>query len=265
MGRKMRFRFGLGSRCLGISTAFLSLLIWTATEIKAQEGVNRPPNVVFILADDLGWTDLGCFGSKYYQTPHIDRLAAQGMRFTDGYTCGPNCQPTRAALLSGQYGPRTGIYTVGSRDRFQWQTQPVEPPENVQTLNLDIVTFADSLKQAGYVTGMFGKWHLGDGPRRHPSARGFDEAIASSGRYFDFQTNPKVDVPEGDYLTDFLTDKAVDFLHRHKDETFFLYLPHFAVHSPLPGQGRQDRRGSGLGAGRRARRPGLCRHDHQPR
>src|SRR5262245_34219508 len=83
------------------------------------------PNVVFILADDLGYTDLTCYGSKYYETPNIDRLARDGMRFTDAYTCGPNCQPTRAALMSGQYMPRTGVYTVGGIDRFNWQTRPL--------------------------------------------------------------------------------------------------------------------------------------------
>src|SRR6187549_2428064 len=85
------------------------------------------PNVVFIVADDLGYTDLACYGSKYYSTPNIDRLAAQGVRFTNGYTCGPNCQPTRAALNSGQYGPRTGVYTVGGIDRFEWQTRTLRP------------------------------------------------------------------------------------------------------------------------------------------
>lgn len=239
MNRNVLSRSWFSLRATGVLTALLSVLLTATRNAKAVEETSSPPNIVFILADDLGWTDLGCYGSKFYQTPNIDRLAAQGMRFTDGYTCGPNCQPTRAALLSGQYGPRTGVYTVGSRDRFNWQSQPVEPPENVQALNLEIKTLADTLKTAGYVTGMFGKWHLGNGPRRHPGARGFDEAIASSGRHFDFQTSPEVDVPEGDYLTDFLTDKAVDFLQRHKDETFFLYLPHFAVHSPF--QAKQEK------------------------
>ena len=87
----------------------------------------KKPNIIFILADDLGWTDLGCAGSKYYESPNIDRLASQGMRFTNGYTCGPNCQPSRAALLSGQYQPRTGVYTVGGIDRFDWQTRPLRP------------------------------------------------------------------------------------------------------------------------------------------
>src|SRR3954470_6816373 len=89
------------------------------------------PNIVFILADDLGWTDLGCQGSKYYETPNIDRMAKEGLRLTSGYTCGPNCQPTRAALMSGQYGPRTGIYTVGGIDRFDSSKRPLVPVDNV--------------------------------------------------------------------------------------------------------------------------------------
>jgi arylsulfatase A-like enzyme len=190
------------------------------------------PNIVFILADDLGYTDLGCYGSKYYETPNIDRLAAEGARFTDGYTCGPNCQPTRAALLSGQYGPRTGVYTVGGIDRFNWRSRPLRPVDNVTALPLDKITIAQALKNAGYATGMFGKWHLGNDAAHHPQRRGFDEAIASAGRHFDFKTDPEVDYPEGTYLADFLTDRAVQFIDRHQSEPFFLYLPHFGVHAP---------------------------------
>lgn len=190
------------------------------------------PNIVFILADDLGYTDLACYGSKFYETPNIDRLAAQGMRFTDGYTCGPNCQPTRAALMSGQYMPRTGVYTVGNIDRFNWQSRPLRPVDNVTALPLEKITIAQSLKKAGYATGMFGKWHLGNKGAHHPGKRGFDEAIESAGQHFDFKTDPKVDYPAGQYLADFLTGKAVDFIRRHQDGPFFLYLPHFGVHSP---------------------------------
>jgi arylsulfatase A-like enzyme len=214
---------------LGVSFA------WPAgTGAAAPEGEKRPakPNVVFILADDLGYSDLACYGSKFYETPHLDRLAAQGMRFTSGYACGPNCQPTRAALMSGQYGPRTGVYTVGGIDRFDWRGRPLRPVENVTHLPLEKATIAQSLRAAGYATGMFGKWHLGDQGKHHPSQRGFDEAIISMGKHFDFVTNPKTDVPGGAYLADFLTDKAVDFIHRHKNEPFFLYLPHFGVHAP---------------------------------
>jgi len=146
------------------------------------------PNIVFILADDLGYTDLGCYGGRYYETPHIDGLAAEGMRFTDGYTCGPNCQPTRAALLSGQYGPRTGVYTVGHIDRFNWRSRPLRPVDNVTALPLDRITIAQALQHSGYSTGMFGKWHLGNDSKHHPRRRGFDEAIESAGRHFNFRT-----------------------------------------------------------------------------
>ena len=192
----------------------------------------RQPNIVFILADDLGYTDLACYGSHFYETPNIDRLAGQGMRFTDGYTCGPNCQPTRAALISGQYMPRTGIYTVGSIDRFNWQSRPLRPVDNVTKLPLEKITIAQSLRQAGYATGMFGKWHLGNDGPYYPGKRGFEEAIESSGRHFNFATDPVVAYPKGQYLADFLTDQAVDFIRRHQHERFFLYLPHFGVHSP---------------------------------
>ena len=195
------------------------------------EAADRP-NIVFILADDLGYTDVGCYGSAYYRTPRIDRMAAEGMRFTDGHTCGPNCQPTRAALMSGQYGPRTGVYTVGDIDRFDWPSRPLRPVDNVTKLSADTVTIAESLGAAGYVTGMFGKWHLGQDEAHHPLAQGFDEAIVSMGRHFGFETKPHVDHPPEEYLADFLTDRATDFIQRHKAEPFFLYVPHFGVHSP---------------------------------
>ena len=209
------------------------------------------PNIIFILADDLGWTDLGCQGSKYYETPNIDRLAAEGMRFTDAYTCGPNCQPTRAALMSGQYAPRTGVYTVGGIERFNWKSRPLRPVDNVTKLPLEKITMANALKQAGYATGMFGKWHLGNDAEHHPSKRGFDEAIESSGRHFNFVTDPKQKIPEGTYLADLLTDRAVDFISRHKDRPFFLYLPHFGVHSPHEAKEEIDRALQGQAGGRR--------------
>ncbi len=211
-------------------SAFLFVFVLLTTVHAADP---QHPNIVFILADDLGYTDLSCFGSKYYETPNIDKLAAGGMKFTDGYSCGPNCQPSRAALMSGQYGPRTGIYTVGGIDRFDWQTRPLRPVDNVTSLPLDKITIADTLKKAGYATAMFGKWHLGTDERHFPGKRGFDEAIESSGAHFNFRTNPKTDYPKDQYLADFLTDHAIDFIERHKDQPFFLYLPHFGVHAPI--------------------------------
>ena len=217
--------------------AGLASLAWLAVTVSSRAADQRP-NIVFILADDLGYTDVACYGSKYYETPNIDRMAANGIRFTSGYTCGPNCAPTRAALMSGQYGPRTGVYTVGSVERFDWRSRPLRPVDNVTQLPLSKVTLAQSLKKAGYATAMFGKWHLGDGGEYHPGQRGFDEAIVSAGVHFDFVTHPPVEYPKGTYLADFLTDKAVDFIRRHKEGPFFLYLPHFAVHKPL--QAKED-------------------------
>ncbi|MBI4664567.1 MAG: sulfatase [Verrucomicrobia bacterium] len=213
----------LAPRCL------LALSLIFATTLLAAE---PKPNIIFILADDLGYTDVACYGSKYYETPNIDRLAAQGMKFTSGYTCGPNCQPTRAALMSGQYGPRTGVYTVGSIERFNWRSRPLRPVDNVEQLPLEKITLAQALKNAGYVTGLFGKWHLGQQGKYHPAQRGFDEAIVSMGQHFDFKTQPPVDYPKGIYLADFLTERAADFIRRHKAKPFFLCLHHFAVHSP---------------------------------
>lgn len=209
-----------------ILPAALALLVSLANAVAADR-----PNVIFILADDLGYTDLGCQGSGYYETPQIDRLAAAGMRFTNHHHA-QNCQPTRAALMSGQYGARTGVYTVGGIDRFDWSKRPLRPVENVTNLPLDRITIAQSLKSAGYATAMFGKWHLGEKGDHHPGKRGFDEAIVSNGKHFDFTTDPAVEVPEGAYLADFLTDRAEDFIRRKKDTPFFLYLPHFGVHSP---------------------------------
>lgn len=214
-----------------VASALAGLVTFTAPH-PAHAASPTKPNIFFILADDLGYTDVACYGSKYYETPNIDRLAAQGIRFTSGQTCGPNCQPTRAALISGQYGPRTGVYTVGSIDRFDWRSRSLRPVDNVEKLPLDKITIAQSLKKAGYATALFGKWHLGDDAAHHPASRGFDEALTSMGRHFDFVTNPKTDYPPGTYLADFLTDKAVDFVRRHKDQPFFLCLHHFAVHSP---------------------------------
>ncbi len=161
-------------------------------------GADKPsrPNIIFVLADDLGWTDLGCQGSSYYRTPNIDRLARAGMRFRHFHAC-PNCAPTRAALLSGQYPPRTGIYTVGTLARGRASDRKMDVPVNVTRLPLDRFTLADVLKRAGYATAMFGKWHLGNGRKYHPSRRGFDEAVVTTGGHFNFATDPHVDVPKG--------------------------------------------------------------------
>jgi arylsulfatase A-like enzyme len=219
-----------------LSAGAILLALFSPQNASAQ--TPRRPNIVYILADDLGWTDLGCQGSKYYETPHIDRLAKQGMRFTSYYNS-QNCAPTRAALMSGQYAPRTGVFTVGSLERGQAGDRKMIVPVNQTQLPLDRVTVAQSLKDAGYATALFGKWHLGNGDKYHPARRGFDEAIVSMGKHFDFDTNPNVEVKAGTYLADFLTDLALRFIEKNKDRPFFLYLPHFGVHSPF--QAKKER------------------------
>lgn len=192
----------------------------------------RPPNIVYILADDLGWTDLGCQGSEYYETPNIDRLSSQGVRLTRYYNS-QNCAPSRAALMSGQYAPRTGIYTVETLERGKAADRAMNVPANQTRLPLEIPILPKALKSGGYATAMFGKWHLGNDNGYHPSRRGFDEAIVTSGRHLVFKTIPETAHAEGQYLADFLTDRAVDFISRHKERPFFLYLTHYAVHTPI--------------------------------
>ena len=140
---------------------------------------NTPPNIVLIYADDLGWRDLSVQGSAYYETPNIDRLAEEGMRFTDAYANAPNCAPSRAALISGQYAPRTGIYTVGTAERGPAGERALIPVDNETTLDLSVVTIAEVLGDAGYATGHAGKWHLG-GKGFLPVDQGFKWSIAGS-------------------------------------------------------------------------------------
>lgn len=210
----------------------LSLICCLSLMTLCEAKDSRRTNVIYILADDLGYTDVACFGSKYYETPNLDQMAGDGIRMTSAYTCGPNCQPTRAALMSGQYGPRTGIYTVGDIERFDWRSRPLRPVDNVVAMPLDRVLLPASIRSGGYSTAIFGKWHLGENGDHHPLRRGFDEGFETMHKHFDFVCHPPQDVPKGRYLADYLTDRAVEFINRHKSDPFFLYLPHFGVHSP---------------------------------
>lgn len=202
-----------------------------------------PPNIVLIYADDLGWRDLGVQGSRYYETPHVDRLAREGMRFTDAYSNAPNCAPSRAALLSGQYAPRTGVYTVGSAARGPADERALLPVDNETTLALEVVTIAEVLAEAGYATGHAGKWHLG-GAGALPADQGFTWSIAGDARgappdYFFPYSRGEQSIPglgdgeEGEYLPDRLVDESIDFIEREQDGPFFLYLSHYSVHTPI--------------------------------
>jgi arylsulfatase A-like enzyme len=209
---------------------------------KAAAGNKRNKlNFVFFLIDDLGWTDLGCYGSTFYETPNIDKLASQGMRFTDAYAACPVCSPTRASIVAGKYPTRLGI--------TQWIGGPNEPTPYRHFLPLEEVTIAEALKEAGYATGFVGKWHLAtrepDRAKYYPDRQGFDVNIAgdTSGApptYFwpykkgnrELETIPPGGT-EGEYLTDRLTEESLKFLDANKDRPFLLYLSHYAVHTPV--------------------------------
>ena len=199
---------------------------------------DRPPNIVFIVADDLGWTDLGSYGSGFYQTPNIDSLARDGTRFTSAYA-NPNCAPTRAALMTGRYSPRTGVYTVASGARGLEEFRRMIPVENVTDLPLAEVTFAELFQSAGYVTAHMGKWHLGTDALA-PTGQGFDLNVGGNqtggprGGYFSPYRNPQLpDGPEGEHLTGRLAAEAVSCIESNRDRPFLLYLPFYAVHSPI--------------------------------
>src|SRR5439155_4873456 len=197
-------------------------------------------NFIFILVDDWGWTDLGCYGSKSYDTPHIDRLATQGMRFTNAYAACPVCSPTRASIMTGRYPARLQL-TDWIPGRKQWPTAKLLVPEFRHELPLDEITLAEALKPAGYASASIGKWHLG-GDGYSPIEQGFDRNIGGTFRgspksYFGPFDLPGLEGgPEGEYLTDRLSLEAEKFIEANKDRPFFLYLPEFAVHIPLEGK-----------------------------
>ena len=203
----------------------------------------QKPNFVFILIDDLGWKDVGVYGSCFYETPHIDRLSAQGMRFTDAYAASPVCSPTRASILTGKHPARVGITDwIPGVDPGNRQLLGTEDKHQ---LPLKEATIAETLKQYGYVTGFFGKWHLGD-KGYHPEQQGFDvnkggHWAGQPASYFYPYKNDRNrwDVPgleggeKGEYLTDRLTDESISFIRNNQENPFFLYLSHYAVHTPI--------------------------------
>lgn len=199
------------------------------------------PNVVLILADDLGYSDLACYGSDFYETPHLDRLAREGMKFTQNYAACTVCSPTRSALMTGKYPARTHI-TDWIPGRMP-ENPKLLVPEWTKFLPLDEITLAEVFKAAGYATASIGKWHLGEGEHA-PERQGFDVNIAgtNSGSPPSYIAPWKIPTltegKYGDYLTDRLGEEAASFVTRSKDKPFFLYLPHFAVHTPV--QGRPD-------------------------
>ena len=246
---------------LGAAAMVLPGCAWVLGKPSATGKSGRKPNFVLILVDDLGWMDIGCYGSTFYETPNIDRLASEGMRFIDGYAACAVCSPTRAAVMTGRYPARVGVTDwihcmdfKGSRTDAK-QKGPAEYvggkknkllcPPNPFWMELDEVTIAEVLKPAGYTCCHIGKWHLGP-DAWYPDEQGFDLNIGGCDygqppSYFDpYHKNEKrPDIPtlkghrKGEYLTDRESDEAVNFIRRHKDKPFFLYIPFNAVHGPI--------------------------------
>ncbi len=220
-----------------------AVLLLTSTLAAKENGSSvaspHPWNVVLILVDDYGWTDLGCFGSELYETPNIDKLAREGMKFTQSYSACTVCSPTRAAIMTGKYPARLHV--------TDWI--PGLPPENpkllvpdwTKYLPLQEVTIARALKNAGYATASIGKWHLG-GPEYWPDKHGFDlnlagtEASNPKSYFAPYHIATLPEGPDGEYLTDRLGVEALRYIEKNKDNPFFLYLPHFAVHLPVQGK-----------------------------
>ena len=230
--REILRRMGLGAAGAVLGAGCAGRAGGAAAAGKMADRAEDRPNVVFILVDDLGWADVGCYGNTFNETPNIDRLARQGMRFTDAYAACPVCSPTRASIVSGQYPARLGItdFIPGHWRPFEKLTVPIN---RTQYLPLNIVTFAEALKGAGYACGAFGKWHLG-GRTHFPDRQGFDTmVVAGGGRHFGNRTTPDIKMRKDDYLAEALTDQGVKFIAANKDRPFCLYLMHYAVHIPL--------------------------------
>ncbi len=221
------------------SSAFLLPL-----SVSAQKVSTSQPNILFILADDLGYTDLSCMGSKYYETPNIDKIAQNGMVFTNGYAACSVCSPSRASILTGKFPARHGITNwIGEASGEEWQKMnrhsKLLPADYVHNLPKDYITLPEALKENGYKTFFTGKWHLG-GPGSYPEDHGFDiniggwESGGPSGGYFSPYKNPKLpNGPDGEDLQMRLAKETVKFLKGNKDKPFLAYLSFYAVHAPI--------------------------------
>jgi arylsulfatase A len=217
---------------------FLTRVVSATAASKLIRGAEQTqPNFLFILIDDMGWRDLGCYGSSFYETPNIDRFAKQAVRFTNAYAACPVCSPTRASILTGKYPARLQL-TDWIPGRKQWPSSRLLTPPFKQELPLEEVTIAQVLKPLGYSSASIGKWHLG-GPQFYPDKHGFDLNVGGTARgqpqsYFGPFNLPNLEGGSKDeYLTDRLSAEAEKFLEQNRSRPFFLYLPEFAVHTPL--------------------------------
>jgi len=200
---------------------------------------SKKPNILFILVDDMGWRDLACYGHKIHETPHIDKLAADGMRFTDGYAANPVCSPTRASIMTGKYPSRIGITNWLPGDFYK--NTPLICEETAQFMKLEEFTLAESLKSGGYQTAFVGKWHLGKKPY-YPQHQGFDVNVAGNhwghplmGYFSPYQMEHLKDGPKGEYLTDRLTSEAIKVMDdfSKKKKPWMMVMSYYTVHSPF--------------------------------
>lgn len=228
------------------SWSFFLLIIGTACDTAEQEVTTdaKPPNILFILADDLGNHDLSCMGSEYYETPNIDRIARQGMVFTNGYAACQVCSPSRASIMSGKSPARHGITDwIGARTGEEWRKagrfNKLLPPEYVHNLPSEYTTLPEAMKEAGYKTFFAGKWHLGS-EGSWPTDHGFDinrggwDKGSPIGGYFSPWENPNLENREdGENLSMRLANETVAFLEANRDTSFFAFLSFYAVHGPI--------------------------------
>ena len=236
-------------RCLLLLVA---LTLLPLAELQAVDAP-PPPNIVFILIDDFGYADCGPYGAKDIRTPHIDRLAREGVKFTDFYANAPVCTPTRCGFITGRWQQRVGLeWAMGfSADSFRRQGNEWVREPDIHSLGLptSVPTLPKLLQDTGYATGAFGKWHLGYKDKFNPTKHGFDEYFGELLGHSDYYTHAYYDgtyalrdglspVKVEGYFTDLINGRAVEFVRKHAREPFFLYVPHLAVHCPFQPPGR---------------------------
>ena len=224
---------------------FASLLCLSALLALAQAAPPPGPNVIVILVDDMGQTDLSCYGSRFYETPHIDQLAKEGVRFANGYSACTVCSPTRAALLTGKYPARLRLTDwIAGHERPKAK---LKIPDWQKFLPFEEITLAEQFKAAGYATASIGKWHLTPGLKEgdeayYPEKHGFDLNVGGYAKgqppsyHAPYKIPTLAEGPKGEFLTDREATEAIKFITANKDKPFFLYLPHYAVHTPLAGK-----------------------------
>ena len=243
----MQFKKKYTHLCLFISALAGTVCLLSMAGCKVKE----KPNFLFILVDDLGWKDLGCYGSSFYETPRIDELASRGVKFTNAYAASPICSPTRSSIMTGKYPARTdntdwfGAPQPDEVSKHWTKDKPLLPAPYKEYLDLDEITIAEALKEAGYSTFFAGKWHLGPTEEFWPTQQGFDINKAGWSRgapnlkgeangYFSPYGNPKLeDGPDGEHLPDRLAEETVRFIDSHQKKPFLVFLSFYSVHIPL--------------------------------